>query len=124
MPQFDQFSFFNQITWFLFFFFTFYFLITYFFLPKISYYLKFQKKKIKMNQQKKINFFFERNNLSLLFYFLNKNFYLNFKIFINQNKNSYLKNKVIKKKTFLQTIIKIKMNHLLFLKSLFIKNFL
>ena len=124
MPQFDQFSFFNQITWFLFFFFTFYFLITYFFLPKISYYLKFQKKKIKMNQQKKINFFFERNNLSLLFYFLNKNFYLNFKIFINQNKNSYLKNKVIKEKTFLQTIIKIKMNHLLFLKSLFIKNFL
>ena len=124
MPQFDQFSFFNQITWFLFFFFTFYFLITYFFLPKISYYLKFQKKKIKLNQQKKINFFFERNNLSLLFYFLNKNFYLNFKIFINQNKNSYLKNKVIKEKTFLQTIIKIKMNHLLFLKSLFIKNFL
>ena len=54
MPQFDQFSFFNQVSWFLLFFFNFYFFITYFFLPKICYNLKFRKKKIIFDIKKKI----------------------------------------------------------------------
>ena len=45
MPQFDQFSFLNQVFFFLFFFFNFYFLISYYFLPQIAYSIKFRKKK-------------------------------------------------------------------------------
>ena len=54
MPQFDQFSFFNQVSWFLFFFLNFYFFIIYFFLLKICYKLKFIKKKILFDNKKKI----------------------------------------------------------------------
>ena len=63
MPQFDQFSFFNQVSWFLFLFFNFYFFITYFFLPKICYNLKFRKKKILFDITKKNKINFEKNNI-------------------------------------------------------------
>ena len=84
MPQFDQFSFFNQVSWFLFFFLNFYFFITYFFLPKISYNIKFRKKKITTNNQKKNQINFEKN--SIIFFFDNsyKNFCLNFELFLNK----------------------------------------
>jgi hypothetical protein len=54
MPQFDQFSFFNQVSWFLFFFINFYFFITYFFLPQIAHNIKFRKKKIVFDNKKKL----------------------------------------------------------------------
>jgi hypothetical protein len=77
MPQFDQFTFLNQIFWLFFFFFSFYLIIVYFFLPKILSILKFRKKILqqKLNQnsyqflQNKLNnqFF---NNIYLLTYTL------------------------------------------------------
>nr|YP_010508076.1 ATP synthase F0 subunit 8 [Phytophthora gonapodyides]UXG56416.1 ATP synthase F0 subunit 8 [Phytophthora gonapodyides] len=96
MPQFDQFSFFNQVSWFLFFFFNFYFFITYFFLPKICYNLKFRKKKIIFDNKKKNQINFEKNNI--IFYFNNsyKTFCSNFELFITKKLSIYKKNQEIK----------------------------
>lgn len=96
MPQFDQFSFFNQVSWFLFFFFNFYFFITYFFLPKICYNLKFRKKKLIFDNNKKIEINFEKNNI---FCFLNnsyKIFCFNFESFILKKISIYKKTEQIK----------------------------
>jgi hypothetical protein len=82
MPQFDQFSFFNQVSWFLFFFFNFYFFITYFFLPKISYNLKFRKKKLIVNNKKKNQINFEKNNVIFFFNNSYKIFCSNFESFL------------------------------------------
>lgn len=96
MPQFDQFSFFNQVSWFLFFFFNFYFFVTYFFLPKICYNLKFRKKKIIFDNKKKSQINFERNNLIFFFNNLYKVFYSNFELFILKKLSIYNKNQKIK----------------------------
>lgn len=96
MPQFDQFTFFTQVSWFLFLFFSFYFLFTYFFLPKICYNLKFKKKKIIANNIKKQQINFEKINIIIYLNSLNKNFFLTFNLFLDNiilinifNKNNY-----------------------------------
>ena len=58
MPQFDQFSFLNQVFWILVVFSNFYFFVSYFLLPKISKIIKYRLKKVKFDEI--IN-----NNLSL-----------------------------------------------------------
>ena len=96
MPQFDQFSFFNQVSWFLFFFFNFYFFITYFFLPKICYNLKFRKKKLIFDNEKKKQINFEKNNIFFLFNNSYKIFCSNFELFINKKLSIYKTNEKIK----------------------------
>ena len=123
MPQFDQFSFFNQVSWFFFFFFSFYFFITYIFLPKICYNLKFRKKKIIFDIRKKEKINFEKNNI---YYFFNnsyKNFCSNFILFLNQKSYIYNKNQndKIKKKPLINNILKNKINNVLNQKFIFIK---
>ena len=98
MPQFDQFSFFNQVSWFLFFFFNFYFFITSFFLPQLCYNLKFRKKKIFFDLQKNQHINFERLNI---YFFLNKSYTIfcsNFEFFISNNKVVYKQQEKIKLK--------------------------
>lgn len=77
MPQFDQFSFLNQVSYFIIFFLSFYFLITYYFLPKICYSIKFRKKKIDSDKKKSNQILFEKNNS---FFFFNQSY----KTFSNQ----------------------------------------
>ena len=96
MPQFDQFSFFNQVSWFLFYFFNFYFLITYFFLPKICSNLKFRKKKIIFNIKKKNQINFEKNNIIFFFNNSYKNFCDNFELFFFKKLSIYKKNEKFK----------------------------
>lgn len=67
MPQFDQFSFFNQVSYFIIFFLSFYFLITYYFLPKICYSIKFRRKKINFDKIKSSQILFEKNNSFIFF---------------------------------------------------------
>lgn len=71
MPQFDQFSFLNQVFWLFIVFLNVYFLITYYFLPILSSNLKFRKKKILKNDKKIFNIYFEKSQQYL---FLNKIF--------------------------------------------------
>lgn len=85
MPQFDQFSFFNQVSWFIFFFLNFYFLISYFFLPKICYNIKFRKKKIISNINKRIPLNLEKKNKIYYLNNLYQNLYVNFEFFIKKN---------------------------------------
>ena len=92
MPQFDQFSFFNQVSWFFFFFLNFYFFITYFFLPKICYNIKFRKKKIVFDNQKKNQIHFEKNNIIFFFNNSYKTFCSNFESFIIKKISIYKKN--------------------------------
>lgn len=129
MPQFDQFSFFNQVSWFLFFFFNFYFFITYFFLPKICYILKLRKKKIIFDIKKKNKINFEKKNN--LFFFNNsyKIFFYNFELFIKKKLSIYTKNEQIKiqKIPILNLLLKQKINfflnqRFLLFKKIFIFN--
>ncbi len=123
MPQFDQFSFFNQVSWFLFLFLNFYFFITYFFLPKICYNIKFRKKKIVFDNKKKNQINFEKNNI---IFFLNnsyKTFCSNFELFINKKISIYQNNQNIKIKEnpLLNNILKEKINVFLNQKFLLFK---
>lgn len=98
MPQFDQFSFFNQASWFLLYFFNFYFLITYFLLPKICYNLKFRKKKILFNIKKKKQIFFEKNNIIIFFNTSYQTFCSNFKFIFTKKLliyNIFTKNRAV-----------------------------
>lgn len=84
MPQFDQFSFTNQVFWLIFFFLNIYFLTTYFFIPKLSFNLKFRKKKIKTNNKNIFNVFFEKTQKQ---FFLNNFFQkicFNFDVFLKK----------------------------------------
>jgi hypothetical protein len=123
MPQFDQFSFFNQVSWFLFLFFNFYFFITYFFLPKICYNLKFRKKKIIFDNKKKNKINFEKNNI--IFYFNNsyKTFCSNFEFFIIKKISIYKKNQEIKiqETPIFNNLLKQKINVILNQKFLLFK---
>ena len=123
MPQFDQFSFFNQVSWFLFFFLNFYFFITYFFLPKICYNIKFRKKKIIFDNKKKNQINFEKNNI---IFFLNnsyKTFCSNFELFIIKKLSIYQNNQniIIKENSLLNNILKEKINIFLNQKFLLFK---
>ena len=129
MPQFDQFSFFNQVSWFLFFFFNFYFFITYFFLPKIFYNLKFKKKKIVFYIKKKNQINFEKNNIIFFFNNSYKTFCSNFELFIIKKLSIYQKNEKIKiqKTPILNFLLKQKINfflnqRFLLFKKIFIFN--
>jgi hypothetical protein len=115
MPQFDQFSFFNQIFWFFLFFFSFYFLISFFFLPKICYSLKFRNKKKYLNLTTQNKTFFEKTKINL---FLN-NFY---KKKYTQLEISY-KQKLNNQKIFKKTIINehFKQNLISFLNKKYLK---
>ncbi len=123
MPQFDQFSFFNQVSWFLFLFLNFYFFITYFFLPKICYNIKFRKKKIVFDNKKKNQINFEKNNI---IFFLNnsyKTFCSNFELFITKKLSIYESNQNIKIKEnpLLNNILKEKINTFLNQRFVFFK---
>jgi hypothetical protein len=123
MPQFDQFSFFNQVSYFIFFFLTFYFFITYFFLPKISSNLKFRKKKIITNNQKKNQINFEKNNIISFFNNSYKTFCFNFESFIV--KKSYIyrlnANTTIVESPLVNTLLKKQINFFLNQKFLLFK---
>jgi len=123
MPQFDQFSFFNQVSWFLFLFLNFYFFITYFFLQKICYNIKFRKKKIIFDNKKKNQINFEKNNI---IFFLNnsyKTFCSNFELFVTKKLSIYQNNQDIKIKenSLLNNILKEKINIFLNQKFLLFK---
>jgi hypothetical protein len=126
MPQFDQFSFFNQVFWFFIFFFNFYFLITYFFLPNICYNIKFRKKKIISDNKKKIQINLEKNNIIIFFNNSYNNFCLNFETFINIKKNNYKQNEIslIQHKPILNLILINKINIFLNQKFLLLKKIL
>lgn len=126
MPQFDQFSFLNQVSWFLFFFFNFYFFISYFFLPKISHNIKFRKKTITLNVNKKIMLNLEKKNKNLFINNLYKNYYNQFEFFIkknmfiyNINQNKFLLENPLINQQYIQ-----KMNHFLNTKFILSKKFL
>lgn len=123
MPQFDQFSFFNQVSWFFFFFFNFYFFITYFFLPKICYNIKFRKKKIAFDNNKKNQIHFEKNNI---IFFLNNSYKIfcsNFESFIIKKISIYRQNESIKvqQKPLLNQILTNQINNFLNKKFLLFK---
>jgi Plant ATP synthase F0 len=96
MPQFDQFSFFNQVFFFFVFFYSFYFCITYYFLPKICYNIKFRKKKIVFDNNKKNQINFEKNNIIFFFNNSYQYFYQTFELFLIQKKINYKKNQILK----------------------------
>nr|YP_010508037.1 ATP synthase F0 subunit 8 [Phytophthora clandestina]UXG56378.1 ATP synthase F0 subunit 8 [Phytophthora clandestina] len=123
MPQFDQFSFFNQVLWFLFFFFNFYFFVTYFFLPKICYNLKFRKKKIIFDNKKKNQINFEKNNIIFFFNNSYKTFCFNFELFFNKKLSIYKKNQKIKihEIPIFNKVLKQKINNFLNQKFLLLK---
>jgi hypothetical protein len=108
MPQFDQFSFLNQVSWFLFFFLNFYFFITYFFLPKICYNLKFRKKKIIINNDKQNQINFEKNNIIFFFNNSYKNFCSSFESFLIKKKIIYKINEenLIQQKPLIDNLLK------------------
>jgi hypothetical protein len=123
MPQFDQFSFFNQVLWFFFFFLNFYFFITYFLLPKICYNIKFRKKKIVFDTQKQNQITFEKNNIIFFFNNSYKNFCSNFEIIIFKKLSIYnfhQKNK-IQTIPLINILLKNKLNNILNQKFLFFK---
>lgn len=93
MPQFDQFSFFNQVIFFLLFFFNFYFFISYYFLPKISTNIKFRKKIInsKLNEKNLLNL--EINNKKISYTNLFKDFNTYYENILNENIKNYNINK-------------------------------
>nr|YP_010394332.1 ATP synthase F0 subunit 8 [Phytophthora fragariae]DAZ88340.1 TPA_asm: ATP synthase F0 subunit 8 [Phytophthora fragariae] len=123
MPQFDQFSFFNQVSWVLFIFFNFYFFITYFFLPTICYNLKFRKKKIIFDNKKRNQINFEKNNMISFFNNSYKTFCSNFELFIIKKIAIYKKNQKIKiqETPIFNNILKKKINILLNQKFLLFK---
>lgn len=125
MPQFDQFSFFNQVSWSLFFFFNFYFFVTYFFLPKICYNLKFRKKKIIFDNKKKNQINFEKNNIILFFNSSYKIFCSNFELFFNKKLSIYNINqkKEVRKAPIFTNLLKNKINIFLIQKFLLFKTF-
>ena len=105
------------------FFFSFYFLISFFFLPNICYNLKFRKKKLIFDIQKKQQINFEKNNI---FFFLNnsyKVFCSNFELFIFQKLPIYKKREKIKIKKIpiFNKILNKKINFFLNQKFLFFK---
>ena len=123
MPQFDQFSFFNQVSWSLFFFFNFYFFVIYFFLPKVCYNLKFRKKKIIFDNKKKNQISFEKNNIIFFFNSSYKIFCSNFELFFNKKLSIYDINqkKVVQKAPIFDNLLKKKINIFLIQKFLLFK---
>jgi hypothetical protein len=122
MPQFDQFSFFIQVFWFIFIFFIFYFLFTYFFLPKICYNIKFRKKKLIFKNKKKNQVNFEKFNIKLFFNKFYKKFFFFFELLLLKKILIYNFNNNLKiYNNFFENKIKLILNKkFLFLKKIFI----
>lgn len=123
MPQFDQFSFFNQVSYFFFFFLNFYFFITYFFLPNVCSNLKFRKKKIIIDNQKRNQINFEKNNIISFFNNSYKIFCLNFESFLIKKAFIYRLNEAnkINKIPLINDLLKKKINFFLNQKFLLFK---
>jgi hypothetical protein len=125
MPQFDQFSFFTQSSWFLFFLFTFYFIFVYYFLPIIFLNVKSRKKKILFSEKNKNKINIEKVNTIIFYNKLNKTFFSKFDCFFcakktineinNKNYNNFLINICLK-----QNIELLLNNNFIFLKKIFI----
>ena len=87
MPQFDQFSFLNQVIFFVLFFFSVYFIITYFLIPNLNSVFKLRVKKIINHLKSEISFLSEINKDQK---FINNNYqstFLNSELFIKKNIN-------------------------------------
>ena len=108
MPQFDQFSFFNQVAFFLFFLFNFYFFISYYFLPKISSNIKFRKKFInsKINEKNLLNLEIKIKQIfyTNLFKKINLNYFTIFNTEFNSSTINYLFSSKINNLLFIQKI--------------------
>lgn len=126
MPQFDQFSFFNQVFYFLFFFINFYFFITYYCLPTICYNIKFRKKKNNYDLKKSTAIAFENKNSLYFFNVAYNTFISSFELFINQKFLIYKQNQITEfnKKPLLNFTFSQKINCFLNQKFLFLKKFL
>lgn len=126
MPQFDQFSFFNQVVFFLFFFFNFYFFISYYLLPKISINIKLRKKFInsKINEKNLLNL--EIKNKQLFYINLFNNFNDYYKNILNENIINYNinKNKYLLKNSLMNLLYIEKIKNLLNLKFILFKKYL
>lgn len=123
MPQFDHFSFFNQVSYFIIFFLSFYFLITYYFLPKICYSIKFRKKKIDFDKKKTNQILFEKNNSFLFFNQSYKEFSNQFEQFLFKKVVIYTQTQVekIEKLPIVNNLFKQKINLFLNQKFLILK---
>ena len=104
MPQFDQLSFLNQVSFILFIFINFYFFITYYFLPKISKNLKIRQKKIKINKYYNSKINFEKINENLKLILLYKKIYSNLNFFL-QNIKKNINFKTLKNELLLNNSI-------------------
>lgn len=123
MPQFDHFSFFNQVSYFIIFFLSFYFLITYYFLPKICYSIKFRKKKIDFDKKKANQILFEKNNSFLFFNQSYKEFSNQFEQFLFKKVVIYTQTQVekIEELPIVNNLFKQKINLFLNQKFLILK---
>lgn len=123
MPQFDQFSFLNQVSYFIIFFLSFYFLITYYFLPKICYSIKFRKKKIDFDKKKANQILFEKNNSFLFFNQSYKEFSNQFEQFLFKKVVIYTQTQVekIEELPIVNNLFKQKINLFLNQKFLILK---
>jgi hypothetical protein len=126
MPQFDQFSFFNQVFFFIFFFFNFYFFISYYFLPKISNNIKFRKKYInsKINEKTLLNL--EIKTKQFFYNDLFKNFSEYYELILNKNFINYniYKNEYLLKNTLINLLYIEKIKNLFNKKFILSKKFL
>ena len=125
MPQFDQFSFLNQVSFFIIFFLSFYFLITYYFLPKLCYSIKFRKKKIDSDKKKTIQILFEKNNNFFFFNQSYKTFSKNFEQFLGRKMSIYTLTQInkIDQVPIINKIFEQKINFFLNQKFLIFKKF-
>src|SRR5690606_1984416 len=125
MPQFDQFSFFNQVSYFIIFFLSFYFLITYYFLPKLCYSIKFRKKKIDSDKKKTIQILFEKNNNLFFFKQSYKNFSTTFEQFLGRKMSIYFLTQInkIEQIPVINKLFEQKINYFLNQKFLIFKKF-
>ena len=112
MPQFDQFSFLNQVFWILLVFSNFYFFISYFLLPKLSKILKFRLKKIRFDKiinnnltLEQFQFFKQLNDsYNMVFKTLEFNFLKKKKNYLTSLKSS--NNTILKNLPFVKTLYK------------------
>ena len=123
MPQFDQFSFFNQVFWFFIFFLSFYYVVSYYLLPIICYQIKFRKKKIIKDNTKKNQIYFEKNNISFFYNNSYQFFYNNFELFFNKKINIYNKQEknVLNQKPLINKLLQQNVYNLINKKFLFLK---
>jgi hypothetical protein len=126
MPQFDFFSFFNQVTFFLFIFFSFYFFISYFFLPKIALNIKFRKKYLILKTNTKKNLKLENINTKKIFLNFIKIINNYYETIINENIFNYniFNKKILIKNSLIKFIYTTKIKEFFNKKYIFSKKYL